>query len=80
MKGDLQMHTTASDGKNSIEEMAEAARELGHEYIAITDHSKAVTVANGLDENAWKRTSRNCTLRMTKSWGFRCWPGPKWTS
>jgi DNA polymerase (family X) len=50
MKGDLQMHTTASDGKNSIEEMAEAARELGHEYIAITDHSKAVTVANGLDE------------------------------
>ena len=50
MKGDLQMHTTASDGKNSIEEMAEAARSLGHEYIAITDHSKAVTVANGLDE------------------------------
>ena len=50
MKGDLQMHSTASDGKNSIEEMAQAARELGHQYIAITDHSKAVTVANGLDE------------------------------
>src|SRR5260370_10743751 len=50
MKGDLQMHSTARDGKNSIEEMAEAARELGHQYIAITDHSKAVTVANGLDE------------------------------
>src|SRR5262252_10091999 len=50
MKGDLQMHSTASDGKNSMEEMAEAARKLGHEYIAITDHSKAVTVANGLDE------------------------------
>src|ERR1700740_841852 len=50
IKGDLQMHTTASDGKNSIEEMAEAARRLGHHYIAITDHSKAVTVANGLDE------------------------------
>ncbi len=50
MKGDLQMHTTASDGKNSIEEMAEAARVLGHDYIAITDHSKAVTVANGLNE------------------------------
>ena len=50
IKGDLQMHSTASDGKNSIEEMAEAARQLGHEYIAITDHSKAVTVANGLDE------------------------------
>jgi len=50
IKGDLQMHSAASDGKNSIEEMAEAARKLGHEYIAITDHSKAVTVANGLDE------------------------------
>jgi len=53
MRGDLQMHTTASDGKNSIEEMAEAARALGYEYIALTDHSKAVTVANGMDE---KRT------------------------
>jgi DNA polymerase (family 10) len=50
MRGDLQMHTTASDGKNSIEEMAMAAKALGHEYIAVTDHSKAVTVANGLDE------------------------------
>ncbi len=53
IRGDLQMHTTASDGKNSIEEMGNAARELGHEYIALTDHSKAVTVANGMDE---KRT------------------------
>jgi DNA polymerase (family 10) len=51
--GDLQMHTVASDGKNSIEEMGEAAHALGYEYIAITDHSKAVTVANGMDE---KRT------------------------
>jgi DNA polymerase (family 10) len=50
IRGDLQMHTTASDGKNSIEEMAAAARALGHQYIALTDHSKAVTVANGLDE------------------------------
>ncbi len=47
------MHTTASDGRNSIEEMGEAAKALGYEYIALTDHSKAVTVANGLDE---KRT------------------------
>jgi DNA polymerase (family 10) len=51
IRGDLQMHTTASDGRASIEEMAQAARKLGHEYIALTDHSKAVTVANGLDEN-----------------------------
>lgn len=53
MRGDLQMHTTASDGRNSIEEMAAAAKDLGYEYISLTDHSKAVTVANGLDE---KRT------------------------
>ena len=53
IRGDLQMHTTASDGRNSIEEMALAAKKLGYEYIALTDHSKAVTVANGLDE---KRT------------------------
>ena len=50
IRGDLQMHTTASDGKNSIEEMAQAARDLGYDYIALTDHSQAVTVANGLDE------------------------------
>lgn len=53
MRGDLQMHTTASDGRNSIEEMGQAAKKLGYEYIALTDHSKAVTVANGMDE---KRT------------------------
>ncbi len=53
IRGDVQMHTTASDGRNSIEEMGKAAAELGYEYIALTDHSKAVTVANGMDE---KRT------------------------
>jgi len=53
IRGDLQMHTTASDGRNSIDEMADAARELGREYIALTDHSQALAMANGLDE---KRT------------------------
>lgn len=50
IQGDLQMHTPASDGKHTIEQMAAAAKSLGHEYIAITDHSKSVTIANGLDE------------------------------
>src|SRR6202041_1963714 len=50
VQGDLQMHTPASDGKNTIEEMALAAKALRHEYIAITDHSKSVTIANGLSE------------------------------
>jgi len=50
IRGDLHMHTTASDGRASLEEMAAAARALGYEYIAITDHSKALAMANGLDE------------------------------
>lgn len=49
IKGDLHMHTTASDGAASIREMAEAAKARGLKYIAITDHSKRVSMANGLD-------------------------------
>lgn len=49
IRGDLHMHTTATDGKASLEEMVTAARLRGLEYIAITDHSKRVTMANGLD-------------------------------
>ena len=50
IRGDLHMHTTASDGRATLEEMAERARQAGYEYIAITDHSKALAMANGLDE------------------------------
>jgi DNA polymerase (family 10) len=50
IRGDLHMHTTASDGHNSIREMAEAALALGYGYIAITDHSKNLAMTNGLDE------------------------------
>jgi len=50
IRGDLHMHTTETDGRASLVEMAEAAHELGYEYIAITDHSKALAMANGLDE------------------------------
>ncbi len=49
IRGDLQMHSTWSDGKTSIRRMAEACAERGYDYLAITDHSKAVTVAGGLD-------------------------------
>ncbi|MEM9702103.1 MAG: DNA polymerase/3'-5' exonuclease PolX [Planctomycetota bacterium] len=49
LRGDLHMHTTASDGAGSIREMAAAAKQRGLSYIAITDHSKRVTMANGLD-------------------------------
>ena len=56
--GDLHMHTTATDGQNSIEEMAAAAKKIGLKYIAITDHSKRVAMANGLDEE-----------RLLEQWG-----------
>ncbi len=50
LRGDLHMHTHATDGRNSIREMAEAALALGLSYIAITDHSKNLSMTNGLDE------------------------------
>ena len=50
IRGDLHMHTTDTDGENSLEEMAHAARMRGLQYIAITDHSKRVSMARGLDE------------------------------
>ncbi len=71
MRGDLQMHTTASDGKNSIEEMALAAKDLGYEYISLTDHSKAVTVANGLDEKRTLEQIRKIHAVNAKNLGIR---------
>ncbi len=50
IRGDLHMHTTETDGRATLEEMAEACRQRGYEYLAITDHSKALAMANGLDE------------------------------
>ncbi|SFM31665.1 DNA polymerase/3'-5' exonuclease PolX [Salibacterium qingdaonense] len=50
IKGDLHMHTTWSDGALSVQEMAEEVRSRGHEWMAVTDHSKFLQVAHGLDE------------------------------
>ena len=50
LRGDLHMHTNATDGHNTIREMAEAALACGYRYIAITDHSKNLAMTNGLDE------------------------------
>jgi DNA polymerase (family 10) len=50
IRGEIHMHTVETDGKNTIEEMAFAARERGYEYIAITDHTKNLAFANGLDD------------------------------
>jgi DNA polymerase (family X) len=50
LQGDVHMHTVETDGKNTIEEMAEAAKSRGYKYMAITDHSKNLAFANGLDD------------------------------
>jgi DNA polymerase (family 10) len=50
LQGDVHMHTVETDGRNTIEEMAEAARSHGYKYMAITDHSKNLAFANGLDD------------------------------
>src|SRR3989441_931373 len=72
VRGDLQMHTKATDGRGTIAEMADAARALKYEYIAITDHSKRVTMALGLDArrlreqwraiDEWNAGARGLTL------------------
>jgi DNA polymerase (family 10) len=59
IQGDVHMHTVETDGRNTIEEMAAAARERGYKYVAITDHSKNLAFANGLDdERAVKHIER----------------------
>lgn len=50
LQGDVHMHTVETDGRNSIDEMAQAAQEHGYKYMAITDHSKNLAFANGLDD------------------------------
>lgn len=55
IRGDLHMHSTWSDGKASVKEMMEASAELGYDYIALTDHSKALAMTGGLDEEKLAR-------------------------
>ena len=75
IRGDLQMHTTASDGKNSIVEMARKAKEMGYAYIAITDHSKAVRVAGGMDEKQLAKHLREIEKANGQISGFRILKG-----
>jgi histidinol phosphatase-like PHP family hydrolase len=57
LKGDLQMHTNWSDGSGSLADMADAANQRSYEFIAITDHSKGLKIAGGIDENQLRRQS-----------------------
>lgn len=58
IRGDLQSHTTDSDGRDSLETMAEAAEAMGYEYLAITDHTPTVRIAGGLDRAGFRRQMR----------------------
>jgi DNA polymerase (family X) len=70
IRGDLQMHTSATDGQGTIDDMAHAARELGYAYIAITDHSKRVTMALGLDPKRLRAQWRTIDEWNAQSRGF----------
>jgi DNA polymerase (family 10) len=75
LRGDLQMHSTWSDGRNSLEEMLEACAARGYEYFAITDHSKALAMIEGLDaarlEKQWVEideiAARHPEIRILRS-------------
>jgi DNA polymerase (family 10) len=58
IKGDLQMHTTHTDGKNTVAEMVDACRNRGYQYMAITDHTQAVRVAGGLTRAGFRKQFR----------------------
>jgi DNA polymerase (family X) len=78
IRGDLHMHTTETDGRATLDEMAEAAKARGYEYIAITDHSKALAMANGLDEKravAFAHQLRDQSKEMRHRFGLRVFSG-----
>lgn len=75
VRGDLHCHTQASDGEATIEQMVEAAQDMGYEYLAITDHSKSLTVARGLDEKRLADQVREIDRFNSRLQGFRILKG-----
>jgi DNA polymerase (family 10) len=75
IRGDIHMHTTETDGRASLEEMAEAAKSMGYEYVAITDHSKALAMANGLDEARAVAFARHVRELNRNGLGIRIFSG-----
>ena len=75
LKGDLHAHTKATDGRNSLEEMAAAAQALGFEYLAITEHSRRQTMAHGLDPERLRKQIDAIDRLNAKARGFRLLKG-----
>lgn len=75
IRGDLHVHTDASDGHNTIEEMALAARQRGYKYICITDHSVSSTIANGLSAERLRRQIQQVRRANARVKGITIWAG-----
>ena len=75
LQGDVHMHTVETDGRNTIEEMAAAARERGYKYMAITDHSKNLAFANGLDDKRAEAHIKRIRAANDKAGGIRIFAG-----
>jgi DNA polymerase (family 10) len=75
LRGDLHMHSTASDGKEDVRAMAAAARAAGHEYIAITDHTQSLAMANGLDERRMREHAARIRAIDAEGLGIRILAG-----
>jgi len=75
IRGDLQMHSTWSDGQTSIEAMARGAKALGYEYILITDHSQSLGVTNGLSPERLKQQRKEIDAVNAKGLGIRVLQG-----
>jgi len=75
LQGDVHMHTIETDGRNTIVEMAEAARERGYKYMAITDHSKNLAFANGLDDARAVEHIKRIRATAEKTDGIRIFAG-----
>jgi len=75
IQGDVHMHTVETDGRCTIEEMADAARTRGYKYVAITDHSKNLAFANGLDDKRALEHSKRIRAAKEKVDGIRIFAG-----